>query len=228
MPTTRFPNGVTNAGPQATLGAFGAPDPTKYHCYMNDFDTFAAGDWTITGVGTPTEALTSGDGGLLLLTNTAAATDSVFLDKVGASFLMEAGKPAWFRTRFSVSDATQSIVVAGLQITDTTPADATDGIYFIKQDGVATVDFVCRQNGTTGSTMDAAVATLVSATFITLGWYYDGQGTVQAFANDAMVGSLATAGFLPDTTLTVSFGIQNGEAVAKTMTMDYIFAAKAR
>jgi hypothetical protein len=42
-------------------------------------------------------------------------------------------------------------------------------------------------------------------------------------------GSLsASSTYLPDTELTVSFGIQNGEAVAKTMTVDYIFAAKER
>jgi hypothetical protein len=36
------------------------------------------------------------------------------------------------------------------------------------------------------------------------------------------------ATYLPDTELTISFGIQNGEAVAKTMSVDYVFCAAER
>ena len=43
---------------------------------------------------------------------------------------------------------------------------------------------------------------------------------------DDLSATLAT--YLPDTELTISFGVQNGEAVAKTMTIDYIFAARER
>jgi hypothetical protein len=38
----------------------------------------------------------------------------------------------------------------------------------------------------------------------------------------------ASSSYLPDTDLTVSFAIQNGAAAAKTMTVDYIYAAKQR
>jgi hypothetical protein len=38
----------------------------------------------------------------------------------------------------------------------------------------------------------------------------------------------STANMPDDEDLTVSFGIQNGEAVAKTMTVDYILAAMDR
>ena len=48
--------------------------------------------------------------------------------------------------------------------------------------------------------------------------------------NGTVLGSLnASSTYLPDATnLTVSMTLQNGEAVAKTMTVDYIFAAKQR
>ena len=39
---------------------------------------------------------------------------------------------------------------------------------------------------------------------------------------------LDVTNYLPDTTTTVSFALQNGEAVAKTMTVDYLFTAKER
>ncbi|HKR17718.1 hypothetical protein [Rhizorhapis sp.] len=230
---TRFPGGVTNAARASTLFNAGFQDPTKWHVYFEDFDTYAAGDWTITkteaGAGSASEALTDVDGGALLITNDAADDDNDFFQKKGESFLLEAGKRAFFKARFKVSDATQSDVVIGLQVTDTTPLDVTDGIYFLKADGAATLDVICRKNATTGSTSASAITSLANDTFIVLGWYYDGKSTLAYFVNDVQVGSLdASSSYLPDTEITVSFGIQNGEAVAKTMTVDYLLAAKER
>lgn len=235
MPTSpaRFTNGVTTASKAATLGMYGLPDPTEWHVYFNDFDTYVAGEWTITtteaGAGDATEALTDVDGGCLLITNDAADNDADYFQKVGESFLMESGKQAFFKARFKVSDATQSDFVMGLQITDTTPLDATDGIYFMKDDGDANLDVYCRKNATTGSTSATAIHTVVSDTFLTVGWAYDGISAVKYFVNDVHLGTLdGSSTYLPDTELTISFGIQNGEAVAKTMTLDYILAAKQR
>lgn len=229
---TRFPGGVSTSAKTATLGNYGLPDPSGWHTYFDDFDRFAAAEWTITttetGTGSATEALTDGDGGLLLVTNDDADNDADFFQKVGESFLMEAGKKAFFKARFKVSDATQSDVVIGLQVTDTTPLDVTDGIYFLKPDDAATINVVCRKDATTGSTSATAIGSLVSDTFIVLGWYYDGKGALSYFINDVQVGTLSVAAFLPDTELTVSFGIQNGSAGAKTMTVDYLMAAKER
>jgi hypothetical protein len=206
------------------------PDPTLFHTYFNDFDTYVAGDWTVTETDSgATQALTAGDGGLLLITNTAANDDLVALQKNPAAFTFTAGKKTFFRCRFKVSDATQSDVVFGLQVVDTTPLDVTDGIYFLKADGAATVDFVCRKNASTGSTSASAVATLANDTFIELGFYYDGQSSVAYEVNGSVLGSLdASSTYLPDTTCTVSFALQNGEAVAKTMTVDYVYVAKER
>lgn len=229
---TRFPSGVTNAAPGSPLGMFGLPDPSSWHVYFDDFDTFNTGDWTITtvegGAGDATEALTDEDGGVLLITNDAADDDSDFFDKKGESFLMAAGKRAFFKARIKTSDATQSDVLIGLQITDTTPLDATDGIYFIKSDGSTSVSIVCRKNATTGST-SATAGTMADATWIELAWYYDGKGNLAYFVDGVQKGTLdASSSYLPDTELTVSFGIQNGEAVAKTLSVDYILAAKER
>lgn len=224
--TTRFPNGLTTAKSTQNLGDFILPDMTKAHVYFNDFDTYTAADWTVTEVGVATQALADGDGGLLLVTNAAADDDSSFNQKVGESFTFETGKKAWFKCRFQVNDATQSDVVIGLQITDTTPLDVTDGIFFLKADGVATVDLLVEKGNT--ATTTAAVATLVDDTDIELGFFWDGVDKIVIFVNDVAVASSITTN-LPDTEeLTVSFGIQNGEAVAKTMTLDYIMAAKER
>lgn len=230
MSTTRWPNGINNAvSTGGSLGNLTTPDPSRTHQFFTDFDTYVAADWTVTEVGVATQALTAGDGGLLLVTNAAADNDSSFQQNSVASFLMAAGKKAWFRCRFKVSDATQSDFQLGLIIADTTPMDATDGIYFQKDDGDAQLDVYVRKNATTGSTSATNVATVVSDTFLVVGFEYDGKAECKFFVNDVHVSTLdASSTYLPDADLSVSFGIQNGEAVAKTMTVDYIFAAKER
>ena len=227
---TRFPNGVTNVADNALFADMVQPDPTKFHTYFNDFDTYAAGDWVVTETDAgATQALTAGDGGLLLLTNSAADDDLVALQKTPAAFTFTAGKKTFFSCRFKVSDATQSDVVIGLQVVDTTPLDVTDGVYFLKADGSTAISVICRKNATTGSTSASSIATLANDTFIELGFAYDGEGKVYYEVNGNVVGSLdASSAYLPDTDCTVSFAIQNGEAVAKTMTVDYIFVAKER
>ena len=227
---TRFPFGVTNVGETNLFADMVQPDPTLFHEYFNDFDTYVAGDWVVTETDAgATQALTAGNGGLLLITNTAADNDLVALQKTPAAFSFTAGKKTFFRCRFKVSDATQSDLVFGLQVVDTTPLDVTDGVYFLKADGSAAISVVCRKNASAGSTSASSIATLADDTFIELGFYYDGAGKVAYEVNGSVVGSLAaSSAYLPDTICTVSFALQNGEAVAKTMTVDYVYVATER
>lgn len=227
---TQFANGVGTVADNSPWSAFKAPLPTQYHVFFDDFDRFAAAEWTITtteaGAGSASEALTDGDGGLLLITNDDADNDNDFFQKVGESFRFESGKKLFFEARFKVSDATQSDVVIGLQITDTAPLDVTDGVFFIKADDAATVDLRVEKNNT--ATTSSAVATMANDTFIRLGFYYDGVDAVFAIVNGVAQARLATTNLPDDEDLTISFGIQNGAAAAKTMTVDYIWAAKER
>ena len=86
MSTTRFPNGVTNVGEDSLFAALGQLAGPQFHTYFEDFDYYTAADWTVTETQAgATQALTDGDGGLLLLTNTAADNDLVALQKVGES-----------------------------------------------------------------------------------------------------------------------------------------------
>ncbi len=226
---TRFSYGVTNASPGTNLANMGQLDPTLFHSYFNDFDTYLASDWTVTETGTATQALTAGLGGWLLISNSAADNDASFSQLTTATFQPTSGKRLFFKARFKVSDATESDLQIGLVLTDTTPLDATDGIYFQKDDGDAQLDIYVRKNATTGSNSSTNIATVVSDTFMTVGFEYDGKETVYAYVDNVLVGSLdASSDYLPDTLLAVSFGIQNGAAAAKTMTLDYIFAAQER
>lgn len=227
---TRFTSGVSTAASSSALAMFGMPDPTKWHVYFNDFDTYTAAEWTITtteaGAGSATEALTDIAGGALLVTNDAADNDADFFQKVGESFRFVAGKKTFFKTRFKTSDATQTDLIFGLVITDTTPLANSDGVYFLKADDAATVVLAVNKNST--ATTSSALATLADDTFVTLAFYYDGKSEVQAFVDDVKVSTLATTNLPDDEDLTVTFGIQNGAAAAKTLTLDYILAAQER
>jgi len=233
MALTNFYPGVSVANPASAGMGPETPlfDPVQHVVFFDDFFRYNAADWVITtteaGAGSATEALIDGHGGLLLITNDAADNDLDFFQNVKESFRFALGRKAWFKTRFKVSDATQSDVVIGLQITDTTALDVTDGVFFLKADGVATMDFIVEKDGTQSTITSAA--TLVSDTFITLAFYFDGLSTFQVYVNDVPAGKITTTANMPnDEDVTVSFGIQNGEAVAKTMTVDFILAAMER
>lgn len=232
MPATNFTKGVNNITAQNILGQLKELDPTQLHTYFNDFDNYVAANWTVTETQAgATQALTNEDGGVLLLTNSAADDDLNALQKVGESFKFESGKKLFFKARFKVSDAIQSDFVIGLQITDTTPLAVTDGVYFRKDDGDANLDFVVVKDSTASTA--TAITTVSNNTYITVAFYYNGVDEVVYAAstdsnNPAIRGKLATTNLPDDEELTISFGIQNGEAVAKTMSVDYIFAAKER
>lgn len=222
--TTRLPSGVNSFNVDSVFANFPSPGfPSMLYNYFTDFNVYTAGDWVVTETdAAATQALTAGSGGLLLITNTAADNDLVGIQKTPAMLLMDATKQTWFSSRFKVSDATQSDVVMGMQVVDTTPLDVTDGIYLLKADDAATFDVVCRKNATTGSTSASAVASLADDTYVQFDWYYDGNGYLYYAVNGTVKGSLSVASYFPDTTLTVSFAIQNGAAAAKTMTVDWV------
>lgn len=230
--TTNSTNGITNVAADNILGQIKQLDPTQAHTYFNDFDTYVAGDWVVTETQAgATQALTDADGGVLLLTNSAADNDLVTLQLSKETFKFAVNKPLFFKARFAVSDVTQSDLVIGLQITDTTPLAVTDGVYFSKADGAATLNFNVVKNST--ATTASAIATLVNATYITVAFYYNGVDKIfYAASTDSnaptILGKSVVTNLPDDEELTISFALQNGEAVAKTMSVDYIFCSKER
>ena len=238
MSVSRFKNGVTTSNKTATTGQMGVIDPSMYHVFFDDFDRFLATEWKIStteaGAGSATEAASSADGGVLVITNDNADNDHDFLQLSGdggttahETFKFEAGKKLFFKSRFKVSDATQSEFVMGLQIADTNPINGvTDGVYFQKDDGDALLDVHVEKNST--ATSSTGVHTVVDDTYLVAGFYYDGIDSVDFFVDDNRVATLAVTNLPDDEELTISFGIQNGAAAAKVMSVDYILVAKER
>lgn len=200
--------------------------------FKDDFFTYLASDWVVTtteaGAGSATEAIGDEAGGVLVLTNAAGDNDLDFLQSTGESFKFVSGKRLMFKARFKVSDATESDFVMGLQITDTTPLDVTDGIFFQKDDGDTNLDFHVEKDGT--ATSASAIATVADDTYLTVEFYYDGatSGNIDYFVNDALIGSSVITNAPDDEELAISFGIQNGTNAAKSMSIDYIVAAQER
>ncbi len=228
---TRFPGGLNTTRPHRAMAMQGQPDPSRFITDYDDFLTYLATNWAITLVGAGgTKALIAGNGGLLSVANSAAGIDSTYYQRPVGSFLMVANKRTFFKARFSVDDATLADIQFGLIGIDTTPADATDGIFFRKAAGSTAIQVFVRKDGTTGSSTIANVGTMTTG-FVEFAFHYDGKSEVEFFFNDVRVGSitnvLATT-FLPDALLATSFGILNGSAVARTLVVDYILAAQER
>lgn len=234
--TTNLQNGITNVldATQQTLGSLVFPDPTRCHTWFDDFDDYVAAEWTITETGSGTRAVGNIDGGVLVITNAGSDDDANYLQWSGATsattvetWKWEASKSLWFKCRMKVSDATQSDLLMGLQITDTTPLDASDGFYFLKSDGSTTLNLLCTKNSTS-TTLSAG--TVVSDTYFTCGfWWNPVLGEMVVYFNDTPVSSTTTTtNFCDDEELTISFGIQNGDGNARALSLDYIAVVKDR
>ena len=237
MPT-HFPNGVSNRTKGHPLFNYPYLDPSKYYTYFDDFFEYHSGIYTITtteaGSGNASEAITSGAGGQLLITNDDADNDLDFFQLKGESFKWDSSKRMFFSARFKTNDATQSEIVMGLQITDTTPLDVTDGIFFLKVDADTKPDLIIEKDNTSTLSileMDA----MEDDTFVTLSFEYDpldvatGGAVFRVYQDDVQVGEITGTTNAPDDEdLTISFGIQNGEAAAKTLTIDFILVAVER
>jgi len=225
----RFTHGVTNVASDKPFGQFFAMDPTRVYNYFNDFFTYNSSDWNITETQAgATQSLADGNGGFLLLTNSAADNDLVALQLANQNFTLISGKKLWFTCKFQVSDVTQSDFILGIYATDTSPIASapSDGVYFRKDDGDTNIDFEVRKSSLQVAGV-ASIGTAVDATNIQLDFYFDGIKTIHYFVDEVEVGTVETTGF-PTAALSVSFALQNGEAVSKTMAIDWIGTFRER
>lgn len=232
---TRFPNGVNNAA-EGTIwgGGMPFPDPTPFHIFNEDFDYFLAADWTVTETQAgATQALAAGNNGLLLLTNSAADDDINQVQKNPAAFLPVVGKKFFLDTIFQLSDVVESEFAIGIQIANVNGTDlavATDGIFFLKVDGAATVALYARQaDVAANSATSGAIATLVNATNVRLSAYYDGGDRIYYAVNNVVLGYITVSStILPNVVCAPIISLRNGEAVAKTATVDRLYVIQER
>ncbi len=213
---------------------------TDYFEWFNDFlDTsdYLATDWGITNGGSPTIAVdTDGVGGLLVATTGATDTNSTVHINDNETFKFTLGKALEFECRIALDDVVDSIFGIGLTVTDTTPNDAADQLWFLKNDTESTVNFRVTKDGSTVSEL-ADFTTLVNNTFVKLGFYYDGEvaavageqpgPTIHVFVNDRRVGAVPVTN-APDTEIAIAFMVATGKTGAVAASIDYIRAIQQR
>jgi hypothetical protein len=205
-------------------------DPLVGHVFFDDFHDFKLSGtdigWTRTATGAGTSVISDAACGVLLNTNAAADNDMIQIQWNSEIFLPAASKPLWFEARVKVSDATQSDMYVGLAVLDTSivVSEPSDGIWWRKNDGDALLDFATV--GTSTETASTSQGTLVDDTWVRLGFFHNGNGSVYSYINGVLKATHTTN--IPATELTPSFAIQNGEGVAKTGSVDYIKVVQIR
>jgi hypothetical protein len=228
---TRLPNGLSDQALDTIFSSvpFPVQGIANFYQYFNDFMTYLAGEWTITNANGGTLALVDAAGGVLRVTNGATAAWLVSAQKVGEAFLPVAGKRFVGRIRVRLADVVNGAMLVGLAVTDTSPLDATDGIYIIKDDAAATVNLIVRKDATTGSE-SLALGSIVADTWFQVDLFYDGGDRLYAAVNGTMIGYLPyTTAFIPDTEITPTFYRDNGASGAsETLDIDTLWFAQER
>lgn len=211
-----------------------AQDPGFAHVYWEDFHTYTTGHWDITtietGAASATEVLTDGAGGLLLVTTDSTIENATQhqLGLQGATveaFKLVLGKPLWFETRAALSDALDTEFAIGVCSSNTTQIAAGDsGIFFQKDPDDRNIDYHC-ELATADTTGDTGVD-LIADVYYKLGLYYNGDDTVEYWIDNELRATAETN--IPTEEITPIFALRASEAVAKAMTVDYVFCAQIR
>ena len=225
---SRFTNGLSNMdinhGPTYN---YLLPDTiTRMHEYKNDFDTYTAGDWTVTKTSAAsTQALTAGDGGLLLLTNPANINFIQTSQLSIASFTPAAGKKLWAKIIFRLADVVNSHFIFGLISANTTPfSSIADGIYVKKAGGAKTFAFTVVKSGT--ATTVTGYGTMTNATNVHAGFYYDGKDKVRFYIDGKQMATLASTNLPTAVNLAPLFSFKSGTSAGTSASIDAILAAK--
>ncbi len=196
--------------------------------YFEDFleGTASVTAFDVTETGAATEAVADEHGGVLLITNAAADDNNVVLQlgnstdgTTGETVLPANGKNIYLECRMKKSDATQSDWLFGLVTTDTTPLSSTTGYFFQKDDGDTNVDLWVNNSQTLAVKTD-------DTSYHVYGIKVKGVSEVEFWIDEVKVATLPFTGSA--TEVRPTFAIQNGEAVAKTMSIDYLMYAFTR
>jgi hypothetical protein len=243
---TRYPGGISNrpvGHPRGDLPFF---DPTKWYGLFDDFNSFVIAAAGVTGwhldevnTGTP-PAVTDAAGGVILTVNDNADEDNfnhqwATNTTVHEIFKVVPGKRAYLFCKTKVEDADKDIIYHGLHIAADDPQGTEPSDQFAFRTLRATptaLEFVA---GKTNSTeVSISLGTVLDDTWMDLTAYYDGKDTVYAWrldANGALVASgsasvtSSTSGdLLPDTEMTIGFGMEALDTGADDLHMDWLGA----
>lgn len=212
------------------LDAWG-PNVVKY---FNNFDVPVSGAdtplaATVTlveaGGGDTTLTVPATQPGALLITADAAENDGANVQWLTNQWFMFDGRyPTYFGIKFQINDATQTDLLAGVCITDTTLLGGmTDGVYVRKEDASTTMYLVVEEDSVESVT---AIGTVRDATWHVAEWYFDGTTWHGYF--DGAPGGTITGGYPHEDNLAPSIHFLTGETVANTCYIDWIKIIQVR
>ena len=193
---TRLTNGLSTVAKATPLGDYPFPDP--FHTgstsgkdvvsYWNDFfDTGTTTTYTISGTGAVALGVGSaGIGGTLVLTPASATASAV--TRAATSFSFTSGYKFWFLQRIAPSAVT-GVMSMFFGLNTANAAITADGLYFRKAASQLNLDFVSVINGTT-TVLAAAVTTVAAATYLDVGFYYNGTD-ILVYVNDVVVARIS-------------------------------------
>lgn len=251
----RFPSGLAvSRNDTDLLGRYAHSNPLYANYYENDFNTYAAADWTVAPA-TGTSALTAALGGALLLTTGAVSGNGQGNALTPVSFAFTPGYQTWFAIGFTVTGTNQTLANWIFGLTAGGANAPTSGVYFTKATAVLTVNGVLNKGGTT-TTLTSITTAPSGATSFSLGIFYDGRPTsnLYFYSSAGLTGGTGTPSptaygqvpiyggtrvasasndginvnpltNLPTVNLQPSFFIQTNAASAATLQVDYVVAA---
>jgi len=199
------------------MGMMGQLDPTKFHTYFDDFDTYHAADWSLAGAGTPTVSLVDGVGGLLQKNTSAGISDQNLTELLEPSIAVTLGKKAFYKVKLKLSTINALIDIGIRQLNSDIRFQslAADGLVRFRLKNV-------------GDTLDSGFfGQIVDDTYFTLSWAYDGRDTIAYYFDEEHVGT-AESSRIPTVPLKVRMQVVNTIAQAEAMTIDYVFIATER
>ena len=255
MPLTpaRLSSGVSTARyPTDQFGFYPKNMPVAANYYENDFNTYAAGDWTVAPA-TGTSALSAGLGGQLTLTTGAVSGNGQGNALTPVSFAFTPGYQTWFSINFVLVSQLLPNWVVGL--TAGGASAPTSGVYWTKATSSRNVNFLI--NKASSITTITSATTVADAVSVALGIYYDGKGiaNLYGYSSTGLTGATQTTPSptafgtppiyggtrvcsasndginvnpltnLPTVNLQPSFFVQTNASSTVTMIVDYVIAS---
>ena len=191
--------------------------------FLTGPDAADADGWTTTvveaGAGTSEFSPAVGDGQFVATIVTAANdNDGLQMQGPGAAITCIADRQAYFGMKFRINDVTQSDLLFGACITDTTVLGGmTDGVYIESLDASASVSSVTEKDSS--ETQTDSLQTLVDATDTVWEMYWD--GTSALFYIDGALVATHTANLPDNEGLLPTIAFLTGEAVAQTLSIHW-------
>jgi len=223
------------------------PKAARYRVwYLNDFveddisiATDGSGDWRRDGSGSSGNEVDIADNnpttGILELTTDTGKSDWVRVVLDTARLVFSGGKKVWFETRFRVvgDGLLQAQELISLYDPDPTTVwtNSTSQVGILVSAATRSVTvWVADGSASTFLVLETPASDELGANWITVGFAYDGAGSLQGYVDGVATGAAITTNLPTDQDLALAVDLNNGGVTAQsnTLQVDYIFFAQEK